>query len=175
VSLSFQGGLLTYPVRPLIRSAAQHGLQDADANDLAEAPAEVNVGGQVAAQGDGAHLGGVGDCQGLEDTPRDAAQDLGNLQVDDGLRGEEDGHEAGDQDQAGHDRVAVAETLGNPAVDEQAEDLAHVGTIAEPGLPGRRDLVREVGQLFAVLLPERGEAWSSQQWIPQDTHIYIAA
>ena len=37
--------------------------------------------------------------RGLEDAPRDAAQDLSDLDIDDGLRGEEDGHEACDHDQ----------------------------------------------------------------------------
>ena len=42
---------------------------------------------------------------------------------------------------AGHDGVPVAVALGYPTVDEQAKDLAHIGSVAEAGLPGRRDLV----------------------------------
>ena len=40
-------------VGPLI-SAAEHGFDHADADYLAEAPAEVDVGGEVAAEGNGA-------------------------------------------------------------------------------------------------------------------------
>ena len=123
-------------VGPLV-VALQHGLDDADADELAEAPAEVDVGGEVAAQGDGADLGGVGDGEGLEDAPRDAGEDLGGQQGLDVLRGEEDGGPGGDEDEAGHDGVSVAEALRDVAVDEEADDLADVGAVAEAGLPLR--------------------------------------
>lgn len=40
---------------------AELGFNDADADDLAEAPAEVDVGGEVLAEGDGHDFRGVGD------------------------------------------------------------------------------------------------------------------
>lgn len=115
-------------VCPLV-VALQHGVDDADANLLAEAPAEVDVGGQVAAQGDGAHFRGVRDSDGLEDAPGDAAQDLGDQQRLDVGRGEEDGREGGDQDEAAHDGFAVAKSLGDEAVDEEADDFTDGGTL----------------------------------------------
>jgi hypothetical protein len=151
----------TYSIGPLIRPV-QHSLDDTATNDLAQAPAKVDVCSQVASESDGADLGRVGDGQGLEDAPRDPAQDLGDLQVNDGLRCEEDSDETADQHKAGHDRVAVAKALRDVAIDEQAEDLAHVGTVAKTGLPGRRDLVSAIGQLVSVFLVELGEAWVSE-------------
>lgn len=97
-------------VGPLV-VALEHGAQHADANLLTEAPAEVDVGGEVAAEGDGADLGGVGDGERLEDAPGDAAEDLGGEERLDVLGREEDGREAGDEHEADHDGVAVAEAF----------------------------------------------------------------
>lgn len=110
-------------VRPLV-VALQHGEDDSDANLLAETPAEVDVGGEVASEGDGTDFGGVGDGEGLEDAPGDSAQDLGDQQGFYIGRSEEDGCEGGDEDEACHDGFPVAESLGDEAVDEETDDFA---------------------------------------------------
>lgn len=118
----------SHPVRPLV-VPLQHAHQDANTNLLSQPPAEVDVRRQVPPQRDGAHLGGVGDGEGLEDAPGDAAEDLGGEQGLDVLGGEEDGGEGGDEDEAGEDGVAVAEALRDVAVDEEADDFADVGAL----------------------------------------------
>lgn len=80
------------------------------------------------------------------------------MQRDHVFRGEEDGREADDQRQAGHDRVAVAEALGDVAVDEEADDLADVGAVRETGLPACWDLVRSIREFGAVFPVELREA-----------------
>lgn len=81
------------------------------------------------------------------------------MEIYHGVRGEKDAHKTDDQYQAGHDCVAVAETLRYPAIDEQTQDLADIGAVAEAGLPGRGDLVCAIRELSAILLIELGEAW----------------
>ena len=54
---------------------------------------------------------------GLEDTPGDTREDFGGLEGLDVGRAEEDGNEARDEDEAGHDGVPIAVSLGNEAVD----------------------------------------------------------
>lgn len=110
-------------VCPLV-VALQHGEDDSDTDFLAKTPAEVDVGGEVASQGDGTDFGGVGDGEGLEDAPRNTAQDLGDQQSLDIGRSEEDGREGGDHDEAGHDGFPVAESLGDKTVDEETNDFA---------------------------------------------------
>lgn len=91
--------------------AVEHGEQDANANLLAETPAKVDIGGQVAAQSNRADLGGVGDGQSLEDAPGDAAEDLGSQQSLDVGRGEEQGDECGNEEEAAEHRLAVSDAL----------------------------------------------------------------
>jgi hypothetical protein len=65
---------------------------------------------------------------GLEDTPGDTREDLGGLESLDIGRAEEDGDEARDEDEAGHDGVPIAVSLGYEAVDwgvESASREAH--------------------------------------------------
>ena len=59
---------------------------------MAEDPAQIDVGGQVRAQSDWRHLGGVSGGDGLEDAPGKTAEDLaGEQHLDvDGKEGDED-------------------------------------------------------------------------------------
>jgi hypothetical protein len=71
----------------------------------------------------------------LEDAPGDAAEDFGREEGLDVLRGEKDGGEEGEEDEAADDGGAVAEALRGPAVDEEADDFADGGAVAQAGLP----------------------------------------
>ena len=70
----------------------EHTSEDAGANELAEDPAEINVGGEVRAESDRGDFSGVGGCDGLEDAPRETTEDLADEQhLDiDGEEGDED-------------------------------------------------------------------------------------
>lgn len=115
-------------VGPLV-VALQHGKDDANANLLAETPAEVDIGGEVASQRNGADFGGISYGDGLEDAPGDTAQDLGDQQRLNVGCGEEDGSESGDQDETSHYSFPVAESLGDEAVDEETNDFTDGGTL----------------------------------------------
>lgn len=117
-------------VSPLVL-AVQHGVDDSDTNLLADSPAEVDIGGEVTTEGDGADLGGVGDGDGLEDTPRDTTEDLGGEQSLYILSSEEYGDAARQPDEAANDGVAVSKTLRDPTVDEETNDGTAVGTLLE--------------------------------------------
>jgi len=113
----------------------------------------------------------------LKNSPRNSAQDLSNEEGLNVGRCEEDGGEGSNEDEAGHDGVAIAKALRDEAVDEEADDFANGGTLAavlvtstggqrtgerayitEAGLPRRRHLVRAVGELDAVLAVELRES-----------------
>lgn len=115
-------------VSPLI-GAIQHGVNHTDTDNLTQAPAEVDVGGEITAEGDRADLGGVGDGDGLENTPRDSTQNFGDDESLDVLGGEEDGDEAGKEDEAGEESFTVAPAFGDVAVDEETDDFAAHGTL----------------------------------------------
>lgn len=111
----------------------------------------------MASKGNRTHLRGVGNGQCLENTPRQTAENLGDQQGLDVLRGEEDGDEAGEANKGGDDGPAVAETLRDVAVDEEADDFADGDAVGEAGLPGGRDFVGSVGLELAEFLVELGE------------------
>lgn len=89
----------------------KHGADNSYTNLLAETPAEVDIGGQVATESHRADLGRIGNSESLKDTPRNTAQNLSNEQGLDILGGKEDGREAGDTDKADAYGVSVPKTL----------------------------------------------------------------
>jgi hypothetical protein len=107
----------------------QHRLDDPNTYDLTKTPAEIDIGSQVTTKSNGADFGSVGDCESLEDTPRDTTQDLCDLQIDHALRREEDSGEANDENKASHDRVSVAEAFRDETVDEETNDFSNVGSL----------------------------------------------
>lgn len=96
---------------------------------MSETPAEVDVCGEITSEGDGADFGGVGDADGLEDTPRETAEDFGGEEHLDVLGGEEEGDAAGEPDEAADDGVSISEALREPAVEEETDDGTDVGTL----------------------------------------------
>jgi hypothetical protein len=98
---------------------------------LAQTPAEVDVCGQVATKSYGTDLRRIRNSQCLEDTPRNTAQNLGDKQSLDVLSGKEDGCKTGYTDKACHDGITVAETLRDPAIDEETNDLTTVSSLFE--------------------------------------------
>jgi hypothetical protein len=139
--------------------SAGHGLDDSNGNELSKTPAEVDVSGKVSSKSDGADFGGVSDGQSLEDTPLlrlsvfvvasmnrratywDTAQDLSDKKCLDVLSSEEDCGETHEKDQTADDGVAVAEPLRDPTVDEETDDGANIGTVAQASLPGSGDFI----------------------------------
>lgn len=91
--------------------ASEHGTDNTNTNLLAEAPAEVDIGGQIATEGHRADLGRIGDGESLKDTPWNAAQNLSDEQGLDILGGKEDGCEARDTDEAGTYSISIPKAL----------------------------------------------------------------
>jgi hypothetical protein len=100
--------------------------------------------GEISTERNRANLRRIGNGQGLEDTPGDTAENLGDLQGFDVLRREEDSREDDDERETDHDGEAIAKAFGNNAVDEETDDFAYVGAVAETSLPGRGNLVASI-------------------------------
>ncbi len=100
-------------------------------NNLSQTPAEIDISSEIPSQRNWANLRRISDRQSLENSPGNTTQDLGDLEIDDVLCGEEDGCECDNESQAGHDRVSVSEALGNVTIDEKTDDLADIGTLVD--------------------------------------------
>ncbi|KAI6767711.1 hypothetical protein HG530_005720 [Fusarium avenaceum] len=74
--------------------ASDHGTEDTRGDELAEDPAEVDVGGQVGSEVGRADFRGVGGGEGLEDSPGNTDEDLSNEELNKRLREEDDEDEA---------------------------------------------------------------------------------
>jgi hypothetical protein len=109
----------------------------------------------VPTQRDGTNFRSVRDRKRLENSPRNTAEDFCNLQVDDILGGEEDGGEADDENQAGHDSVSVAEPLGHKAIDEETDDLPDVCSVRQTCLPCCWDLPCSIWKLLSIFPTRR--------------------
>ena len=147
------------PIGPFV-VPGQHGSNDSDANQLAEPPAEIDIGGQIPSQGDRTDFRGVGDGQSLEHTPGDTTE---NLRREEGLNilgCEKDGRPCTDQDETGHDGVPISESLRGPPVDEETDDLTHGGTVAQSGLPldHKKTRVSDVAGAYAHEISQTGHA-----------------
>ena len=152
----------------------QHRFDDSDTNNLAKTPTEIDVRSQVPTKSNGTDFRGVSNCESLENTPwlhpistapekrrkstHNTTQNLRNLQIDHALSREEDSSETDDEHETSHDRVSISESLGNVTIDEKTNDFSHVGAVAQPRLPPRRDLVLSARQLLPILLIELFEA-----------------
>lgn len=90
-------------------------------------------------------------------TPGDTTENLSCEQCLDVGSREEDGGERSNEDQAGHDGVAVAEAFRNDTVNEQPNDLSALCAIGQASLPLGGDLVRAVGGELAVFAVEGRE------------------
>jgi hypothetical protein len=106
-----------------------HGSQYSDTDFLTKTPAEVDICCEITSERDGANFGGVGDANGLEDTPGKTAEDFGGEKHLDVLGGEEEGDAGGEPDETADDRIAVAEAFGEPAVEEETDNGTDVGTL----------------------------------------------
>lgn len=81
--------------------------------------------------------------------------------MNDSLGRKEDGSKGDDEYEAGHDSVAITVSFRHIAVDEQTDDLSHIGSITETGLPGSRNLIIyriTAGNQIAVFFFELREA-----------------
>lgn len=101
---------------PLILPALQRN-KNAAGDELADDPAQVDVAGEVVAQGHGADLGRVRDGHGLEDAPGHALEQLADEEDGQavGEEGEED--EARHGDERGEERPPVPPALAENACD----------------------------------------------------------
>ena len=113
---------------------------DTRADDLSDDPAEVDVGGQERSDLDGHDLGGVRHGHGLEGTPRETEQEVGDEehgQID----GEElEEEETGESDYGDKHGGSVAESLRGPTGDLKTQDLSDLDRAGETGLPSGGDL-----------------------------------
>ena len=71
----------------------------------------------------------------------DTAQDLRDKKSLHILGSEEDRGETHEKDQTADDGVAVAKPLRDPAVNEETNDGANIGTVTQARLPGSGDFV----------------------------------
>ena len=108
-------------IHPLV-GPVQHAFDDANCDQLSQSPAEVDIRREVPTQSDGADLGGTGNGERLEHSPRI----LHRIQ-------------------ATRHRLPIAEPFANPAVDEEADHPSNVGAISESSLPACWDLIRRIG------------------------------
>lgn len=104
-----------YAVGPLV-SAPEVTHDDSNTNHLPYAPAEVDVGSQITPKGYRTDLGGIRNSKRLEDAPGNTAQDLGDLEVHDGLGREEDGRKGDDEHEAENDSIAISKPFGDISV-----------------------------------------------------------
>lgn len=141
-------------VSPLV-VAGNHGSEHGGGNELAKDPAEVDIGGEVGSEMGRADLGGIGGGQSLEDTPRDADEDLADQELDQRLGEEDDEDEADAAAKGANEGLAIAESVCDDAVDEETQDLAAESSVGETGLPGGSELVAAVGLQLTKLLLER--------------------
>lgn len=141
-------------VSPLV-VACNHASEHARGNELTKDPAEVDVGGEVGSEMSRADLRGIGGGQSLEDTPRDADQDLADQELDQSLGEEDDEDEADAAAKCANERLAIAESICDDAVDEETQDLAAQSPVGETRLPRSSELVAAVGLQLAKLLLER--------------------
>ena len=79
--------------------------------------------------GSSLHFRGIGDSKSLEDAPRNATKNLRNEKRLHVLSREENRSETSDQDQAAEHSIPVPDPLRDDTIDEQADDLANVGSI----------------------------------------------
>lgn len=86
-----------------------------------------------------------------------AAKNLSNLKSLNIGCGEEDCSKCNDQSETHHDNLAVAVTFRCPSIDEEADNLSDICTIAETSLPAGWNLIGAVGQLDTVFLVELWE------------------
>ncbi|KIH87136.1 hypothetical protein SPBR_04681 [Sporothrix brasiliensis 5110] len=134
---------------PLVVGAAvDEGGQDGGGDELAQDEAHVGPGGQVAAEGGGQQLGGVGGGGRGEDAPGEAAEQLADEEHGDG-RGEEGEADEGAEDGEGGEEDALVAVAGDEvAVEGGADKAADGGGVGEGGHPGGGELV------LAVLVDE---------------------
>lgn len=85
-------------------------------------PAEIHISGEVRAQRGGTNLRGIGDREGLEDTPRDALQN-GSGNENTGARCEERNEDEGDHHEEGQQHgFLVSNPIGDDTIKVQSED-----------------------------------------------------
>lgn len=127
-------------VRPLGRVVDQSPV-DTGADNLADNPAEVDVGSKERSDLDRHDLGGVRYSHGLEGTPGETEKDVTgekHLEVD----GEElDEEETGKSDKSSHHGRSVPVSFGGPSSDLKTENLTDLYGYTETDLPLRGDLV----------------------------------
>jgi hypothetical protein len=146
-----------YSICPLICSW-QHRFNNSNANNLTKTPAEIDIGGEVSTKSNGTDFRGVCDRESLENAPRNATQDLRNLQIDDTLSREENSRETNDENETGHNCVSVPESLRDEPIDEETNDLSDICTVTQSRLPSRRNLPLATRQLLSILLIKLFEA-----------------
>ena len=122
-----------------IRGIVNETFDDTRADELADDPAEVDVGCEVMAKRNGTNFRCVGRRHRLEDAPGDSAEEF-SCQKDTEAVGEE-GHEdeACNRHESCDERPTVADSLAQETRDLQAEHFSDVGGGAKTILPGRWD------------------------------------
>lgn len=139
-------------------------------NQLPHNPAEIDIGGEVSSKLCGAHFGSIRSRQGLENTPRNAAENLSDLKVNETLGEERDEDESRNSDQRHHHSLPVSEPFAYNTVDEKTEDFSNLGTVGETCLPRSRDLVWVFGFACWITVPF-GEGWERIELSQEDDII----
>lgn len=123
-----------YPLNVLTTNHTSHS------NDLSKTPAEIYPRRQVPSQRHWAALGRIRDAQSLKDAPRNAAEDPSDKELGKCVGCVVYGCESCDHGQGYDDGPAVAEFLGDPAVDYQAYEFGSLSAVIEACLPWSGDL-----------------------------------
>lgn len=128
---------------------------DTGAYDLADDPAEVDVGGKEWSEAQGHDFGRVRYGHRLEGTPGETEEDVADESGGEVLGEELDEEETGESDEGDHHRRAVSHSLGCPSGDLKTENLTDLDGDGKTGLPASGDLVLVVrGVVRTELLGE---------------------
>jgi hypothetical protein len=141
---------------PELIIAGDHGTENTRGDELAENPAEVDVGSEISAEVGRADLRGVGGGEGLEDTPGNTDKDLSNEKLNQRLGEEDDEDEANAANESTDQGLAITEAISDDTVEEKTDDLTAESSVGETRLPSSCQLIRAVRLLNSKLLLERG-------------------
>lgn len=150
--LHCEGDLVT----PLGRVVHQT-LENTGRDELADAPAKVDVRCKISSDSQGRDFGGVTWARGRKYSPWDTTQKLAHKHDLDRGSEKHDEDEAGQENQGDHEHPTMTPFGGGPSVQQSANDVGESTKAVELLLPVGGDLVSAfLVEIFTVLDPERG-------------------
>lgn len=119
---------------------------------LADDPADVAPGSDICSDWSGTDVGGIIGSEGLEDTPRKAAQEETDQEHGQGCCEVDDEDESRKRHERRHEGLLVPESLHQPSTEQDPDHLADRWADDESRLPRCRDLADVVDRSFGTLV-----------------------